>query len=159
MACFLLPSSLPQLIPTKKISLKEIRESFENAVIRHMMAETPCGVLLSGGLDSSLVAAIAARYQSTRGASDAIAFPRLHSFCIGLVGSPDLKAAEAVAELIGTKHHSYTFTIQEGLDALSDVIWHLETYDVTTIRASTPMFLMSRKIKATGVKMVLSGEV
>lgn len=146
-------------IPTRKITLQELRAAFEAAVVRHMMAETPCGVLLSGGLDSSLVAAIAARYQSRRADEAPEAdFPRLHSFCIGLKGSPDLKAAEQVAELIRTKHHSYTFTIQEGLDALSEVIWHLETYDVTTIRASTPMFLMSRKIKASGVKMVLSGE-
>eukprot|EP00667_Euglena_gracilis_P005261 EG_transcript_5296 len=147
------------IIPSRKIGLQELREAFEAAVVRHMMAETPCGVLLSGGLDSSLVAAIAARYQSRRaGETQEADFPRLHSFCIGLKGSPDLKAAEDVAALIHTKHHSYNFTIQEGLDALSEVIWHLETYDVTTIRASTPMFLMSRKIKASGVKMVLSGE-
>jgi asparagine synthase (glutamine-hydrolysing) len=111
-------------------------------------------VLLSGGLDSSLVAAIAARKIGKEGT----VWGKLHSFCVGLPGSPDLKAAREVASFLGTDHHEFTFTVQEGIDAISDVIYHIETYDVTTIRASTPMFLMSRKIKAMGVKMVLSGE-
>ena len=113
----------------------------------------------SGGLDSSLVAAICTRFV-TRGdtAASYKFFPKLHSFCIGLANSPDLQAAKKVADYLGTIHHSYTYTIQEGIDAISDVIYHLETFDTTTIRASTPMFLMSRKIKAMGIKMVLSGE-
>ena len=117
------------------------------------MSDVPWGCLLSGGLDSSLVASVACRH-----AARMTSFPRMHSFTIGLEGSPDIAAAEKVAKFLGTVHHSYKYTIQEGLDALSDVIYHLETYDVTTIRASTPMFLMARKIKAMGVKMVLSGE-
>eukprot|EP00775_Hariotina_reticulata_P001849 gene1849-2182_t len=119
------------------------------------MSDVPFGVLLSGGLDSSLVASIASRAIK---AQDSVWGNRLHSFCIGLPGSPDLKAAREVAQFLGTDHHELTFTVQEGIDAISDVIQHIETYDVTTIRASTPMFLMSRKIKALGVKMVLSGE-
>jgi asparagine synthase (glutamine-hydrolysing) len=119
-----------------------------------MMSDVPWGVLLSGGLDSSLVAAICARNIKRRSTS----FPKLHSFTIGLDGSPDLIAAKKVAEYLGTTHHAYTYTIQEGADAIREVIRSLETYDVTTIRASTPMYLMSRKIKAMGIKMVLSGE-
>ena len=150
------------------------------------MSEVPYGVLLSGGLDSSLIAAIAAREtervliaQKRRGLEGDVdrlshgegaglgadddnaglaAWPRLHSFSIGLPGSPDLLAAREVAKYLGTVHHEHTFTVEEGLDALQDVIYHLETFDVTTIRASTPMYLLSRKIKAQGVKMVLSGE-
>ncbi|GBF97422.1 asparagine synthase [Raphidocelis subcapitata] len=120
-----------------------------------MMSDVPFGVLLSGGLDSSLVASIAARKIARDGDSK---WGKLHSFCIGLEGSPDLAAARGVASFLGTDHHEFTFTVQEGIDAIGDVIAHIETYDVTTIRASTPMFLMSRKIKALGVKMVLSGE-
>lgn len=131
-----------------------LRHAFERAVVRRMMSDVPWGVLLSGGLDSSLVASICARHISRRSTS----FPKLHSFTIGLEGSPDIAAAAKVAEYLGTIHHAYTYTLQEGGDAVRDVIRSLETYDVTTIRASTPMYLMSRKIKAMGIKMVLSGE-
>lgn len=119
-----------------------------------MMSDVPWGVLLSGGLDSSLVASICARNIARHSAS----FPKLHSFTIGLTNSPDLKAAKKVADYLGTIHHAYTYTLDEGADAVHHVIRSLETYDVTTIRASTPMYLMSRKIKAMGIKMVLSGE-
>ncbi|KAI7092445.1 Asparagine synthetase, partial [Hortaea werneckii] len=192
----------PERIPSTPCDLKVLRETFEKSVRKRLMAEVPYGVLLSGGLDSSLVAAIAqretlrlqkeyARQQAllqsgttspaTNGGAaqqqtdstnedglagidenyrltDVPVLAQLNSFSIGLPNSPDGKAAQEVAKFLGTKHHSFTFTIQEGLDALFDVIFHLETYDVTTIRASTPMFLLSRKIKAMGVKMVLSGE-
>merc|ERR1719354_1016030 len=126
-----------------------------------MMCDVPYGVLLSGGLDSSLVSSIVCRYAKAmekEQSPNGIHFPQVHSFSIGLVGSPDLKSAKKVAEFIGTIHHEMVFTLQEGMDAIRDVIYHLETYDVTTIRASTPMYLMSRKIKAMGIKMVLSGE-
>jgi asparagine synthase (glutamine-hydrolysing) len=119
-----------------------------------MMSDVPWGVLLSGGLDSSLVAAICSRHIARRSTS----FPKLHSFTIGLAGSPDIVAAQQVADFLGTIHHAYTYTLEEGADAVRDVIKTLETYDLTTIRASTPMYLMSRKIKAMGIKMVLSGE-
>lgn len=119
-----------------------------------MMSDVPWGVLLSGGLDSSLVASICARHIARRSES----FPKLHSFSVGLKDSPDLKAAKVVADYLGTKHHSYTYTIEEGADAIRAVIAAIETYDVTTIRSSVPMYLMSRKIKAMGIKMVLSGE-
>ena len=126
-----------------------------------MMSDVPYGVLLSGGLDSSIISAVTRRYARRRieddGRSEAW-WPRLHSFCIGLEGSPDLASARTVAEHIGTVHHEFRFTVQEGLDALSDVIHHLETYDVTTVRAATPMYLMARRIRAMGIKMVLSGE-
>ena len=141
--------------------LAQLRESLEAAVKRQLMSDVPYGVLISGGLDSSLVAAIAAKYAAKRVESedqDPAWWPRLHSFSIGLSGSPDLAAARTAAAAIGTVHHEYQFTVQEGLDALSDVIYHIETYDVTTIRASTPMYLMARKIRAMGIKMVLSGE-
>lgn len=131
-----------------------LRHAFERAVTRRMMSDVPWGVLLSGGLDSSLVASICARHISRRSTS----FPKLHSFTIGLDGSPDIQAAQKVADYLGTIHHAYTYTLQEGSDSVRDVIRSLETYDVTTIRASTPMYLMSRKIKAMGIKMVLSGE-
>lgn len=138
-----------------------LRQALEDAIHRQLMCDVPYGVLLSGGLDSSLVAAIAKRYADKRVESDdteAAWWPRLHSFAIGLDGSPDLAAARVAAKAIGTQHHEFTYTIQEGLDALEDVIRHIETFDVTTIRASTPMFLLARRIKAMGIKMVLSGE-
>lgn len=153
-------ASYPTL-PTKKITLDEIRNALETSVKSHLMSDVPYGVLLSGGLDSSLVASIMAKHCAKRvetGSTQDAHWPRLHSFCIGLEGSPDLKAAQRVADFLGTVHHAFTFTIQQGLDALSEVIYHIETFDVTTIRSSTPMYLMSRKIRAHGVKMVLSGE-
>ncbi|XP_024364474.1 asparagine synthetase [glutamine-hydrolyzing] 2 [Physcomitrium patens] len=144
-------------VPSTPYQSLVLRAAFEKAVIKRLMTDVPFGVLLSGGLDSSLVAAVASRHIAGTKAAN-IWGKQLHSFCVGLQGSPDLKAAREVANYIGTQHHEFHFTVQEGLDALSDVIYHVETYDVTTIRASTPMFLMTRKIKALGVKMVLSGE-
>jgi asparagine synthase (glutamine-hydrolysing) len=144
-----------------QISARELREAFEAAVHRQLMSDVPYGVLLSGGLDSSLVAACAARFARRRiedGDQTEAWWPRLHSFAIGLKGSPDLAAAAIAAEALGTVHHGFTYTFEEGLDALPEVIRHIETYDVTTIRASTPMYLLARRIKAMGVKMVLSGE-
>lgn len=142
-------------------SPEKLRESFTEAVRSHLMGDVPYGLLISGGLDSSLVAALAMKFSKNRvddeNQSEAW-WPRVHSFSIGLEGSPDVAAAAKVAAQIGTVHHPLTFTIQEGLDALSEVIRHIETYDVTTIRASTPMYLMARAIKAMGIKMVLSGE-
>ena len=136
-----------------------VRRALEEAVERQLMTDVPYGVLLSGGLDSSVVAATAQRLAARRVEDGGPAWwPRLHSFAIGLEGSPDLKAAREVADHIGTEHHTFHFTVQEGLDALADVVYHLETYDVTTIRASTPMYLMARRIRAMGIKMVLSGE-
>ncbi|MDA9773485.1 asparagine synthase B [Saprospiraceae bacterium] len=140
---------------------QELRKALEDSVRRQLMSDVPYGVLLSGGLDSSLTAAIAKTYSETRVESDGTEkawYPQLHSFAIGLVGSPDLAAAQKVADQIGTVHHEVHFTVQEGLDAIRDVIYHLETYDITTIRASTPMYLLSRVIKSMGIKMVLSGE-
>ncbi len=144
-----------------EVPAQELREAFEAAVHRQLMTDVPYGVLLSGGLDSSLVAAVAARYARNRiedGDASEAWWPRLHSFAIGLKGSPDLAAAQVAAEMLGTVHHGFEYTFEEGLDALPEVIRHIETYDVTTIRASTPMFLLARRIKAMGVKMVLSGE-
>jgi len=138
-----------------------IHDALENAVISHLMTDVPYGVLLSGGLDSSITAALAAKHASMRVEDQEQSpawWPRLHSFAIGLEGSPDLLAAQTAADHIGTVHHGMTFTIQEGLDALDEVIYHLETYDVTSIRAATPMYLLARKIRAMGIKMVLSGE-
>jgi asparagine synthase (glutamine-hydrolysing) len=138
-----------------------VQKSLEAAVHRQLMSDVPYGVLISGGLDSSIIAAVTQRYARHRVEEDDKVeawWPRLHSFCIGLDGSPDIAKARKVADAIGTVHHEFIFTIQEGLDALRDVIYHIETYDVTSIRASTPMYLMMRKIRAMGIKMVLSGE-
>lgn len=143
------------------VSAAELRGAFERAVHRQLMSDVPYGVLLSGGLDSSLVAACAARFATRRIEEDDRTeawWPRLHSFAIGLDGSPDLAAAAVAAATVGTVHHGFRFTFEEGLDALPEVIRHIETYDVTTVRASTPMYLLARRIKAMGVKMVLSGE-
>ena len=180
----------PTNVPSTPVDLKVLRTALEKSVRKRLMAEVPYGVLLSGGLDSSLVAAIAQREtlrmqkkvleagKATTDDPNANAdlgeglvgiddddnlstdmyLPQLNSFSIGLPGSPDNEAALKVAKFLGTRHHVMTFTVEDGLNALSDVIYHLETYDVTTIRASTPMYLLSRKIKAMGIKMVLSGE-
>ena len=142
-------------------STTKIREALEESVKSHLMTDVPYGVLLSGGLDSSLISAITQKFASRRIEENDLSeawWPKVHSFACGLEGSPDLIAAQTVANSIGTIHHSVIFTEQEGIDALKEVIYHLETYDVTTIRASTPMYLMARKIKAMGIKMVLSGE-
>ncbi|MDF2180254.1 asparagine synthase B [Aliiglaciecola sp. CAU 1673] len=150
-----------EAVENNHTSLEDLKVAFEKAVKSHLMSDVPYAVLLSGGLDSSLVSAIAAKYAAKRiedNDQSAAWWPRLHSFAVGLEGAPDLIAARKVADMIGTVHHEIHFTIQEGLDAIKDVIYHLETYDVTTIRAATPMYLMSRKIKAMGIKMVLSGE-
>jgi asparagine synthase (glutamine-hydrolysing) len=148
-------------VPDKRIDASVVREALEAAVKRQLMCDVPYGLLISGGLDSSIIAAVAANYSKTRvesGDTEEAWWPRLHSFSVGLEGSPDLAAARKVADLIGTVHHEIKYTIQEGFDAVSEVIRHLETYDVTTIRAATPMYLMSRKIKSMGIKMILSGE-
>ena len=141
--------------------ISEIKIALEDAVHRQMMSDVPYGVLLSGGLDSSVISAVAKKYSSrrveTNDETDAW-WPQLHSFSVGLEGSPDLAAAQIVADHIETVHHEIKFTIQEGLDAIKDVVYNLETYDITTIRASTPMYLMARVIKSMGIKMVLSGE-
>ncbi|MGN2244503.1 asparagine synthase B [Frateuria sp. GZRR33] len=139
----------------------DLRIALEQAVQRQLMTDVPYGVLLSGGLDSSLIAACAARFARERvedGGQSEAWWPRLHSFAIGLEGSPDLAAAQLAAEALGTVHHGFVYTFWEGLDVLPEVIRHIESYDVTTVRASTPMFLLARRIKAMGVKMVLSGE-
>lgn len=142
-------------------SKEDLTEALEAAVKRQLMTDVPYGVLLSGGLDSSITSAVAKRFAAMRIEDDEQSeawWPQLHSFAVGLEGAPDLIAAREVADKIGTVHHEMTYTIQEGLDAIRDVIYHIETYDVTTIRASTPMYLLARKIKAMGIKMVLSGE-
>ncbi len=142
-------------------AIDNIRRGLEAAVHRQLMSDVPYGVLISGGLDSSIIAAIAKKFSGkrieTNDQTDAW-WPQLHSFSVGLEGSPDLAHAQEVADHIGTVHHGITFTIQEGLDALRDVIYYLETYDITTVRASTPMYLMARVIRSMGIKMVLSGE-
>lgn len=142
-------------------SIKELRNALEDAVERQLMSDVPYGVLLSGGLDSSIISAVAKKFAARRvesgGTKDAW-WPQLHSFVIGVEGSPDLIASRKVADHIGSVHHEITYTIQEGLDAIRDVIYHLETYDVTTVRASTPMYLLGRVIKSMGIKMVLTGE-
>ena len=140
---------------------KLLKRGLEEAVHRQLMSDVPYGLLLSGGLDSSIIAAIVKKFAQRRIESNDLRdawWPKLHTFAIGLEGSPDLAAARVVAEYIDSVHHEFTFTIQEGLDALNDVIYHIETYDVTSIRASTPMYLIARKIKSMGVKMILSGE-
>ncbi len=148
-------------VSTQPTDRERLAGALEDSVRSHLMSDVPYGVLLSGGLDSSLIAALAARHATRRVEDDEQSpawWPRLHSFAVGLEGSPDLAAAKKVADAIGTVHHGFTYTLQEGLDALEEVIHHLETYDVTTIRAATPMYLMARKIRAMGIKMVLSGE-
>lgn len=150
-----------EAVKENETSIAEIRDALEAAVHRQLMSDVPYGVLLSGGLDSSVTSAVAKKYSQMRiesGDTKEAWWPQLHSFSVGLEGSPDLAAAQKVAEHIGTIHHEIKFTIQEGLDAIKDVIFNLETYDVTTIRASTPMYLMARVIKSMGIKMVLSGE-
>ena len=150
-----------QAVKDNKTSIAEVRQALEDAVHRQLMSDVPYGVLLSGGLDSSVTSAIAKKYAERRIEADdkeQAWWPQLHSFSVGLEGSPDLVAAKKVANHIGTIHHEIVFTIQEGLDAINDVIYQLETYDITTIRASTPMYLMARVIKSMGIKMVLSGE-
>ncbi|MDG1292337.1 MAG: asparagine synthase B [Flavobacteriaceae bacterium] len=142
-------------------SIEDLHDALSDAVHRQLMSDVPYGVLLSGGLDSSITSALAKKFSSKRVESDDTQeawWPQLHSFSVGLEGSPDLAAAKKVSEHIGSIHHEVVFTIQEGLDAIKDVIYHLETYDITTVRASTPMFLMARSIKSHGIKMVLSGE-
>lgn len=148
-------------VEENETSIEELHDALEAAVKRQLMSDVPYGVLLSGGLDSSVTSALAKKFSQMRIESDDTKeawWPQLHSFSVGLEGSPDLAAAQKVADHIGTVHHEIKFTIQEGLDAIRDVIYNLETYDITTIRASTPMYLMARVIKSMGIKMVLSGE-
>ncbi|WP_179339856.1 asparagine synthase B [Winogradskyella ludwigii] len=148
-------------VKDNETSIAEVKEALEAAVHRQLMSDVPYGVLLSGGLDSSVTSAIAKKYAQKRiesGDTTDAWYPQLHSFSVGLDGSPDLAAAKVVADHIGTVHHEIKFTIQEGLDAIKDVIYNIETYDITTIRSSTPMYLMARVIKSMGIKMVLSGE-
>lgn len=150
-----------EVVPKMKVSSAKLRKELEAAVKRQLMCDVPYGVLISGGLDSSLVAAIVSKFRKKRvetGDKEEAWWPRLHSFSVGLKDSPDLEFARKVAKHIGTVHHETIFTVQEGLDAIKDVIYHLETFDVTTVRAATPMYLMARKIKSMGIKMVLSGE-
>ena len=148
-------------VKDNKADVAELREALVGAVKRQLMSDVPYGVLLSGGLDSSITSAIAARFAQNRieddGRSEAW-WPRLHSFAVGLKGAPDLIKAKEMADFLGTVHHEVNYTVQEGLDAIRDVIYHIETYDVTTVRASTPMYLLARVIKSMGIKMVLSGE-
>ena len=148
-------------VKDRPASTEAIREGLEASVRRQLMCDVPYGVLLSGGLDSSVISAIAGKYAARRIEEDsqtAAWWPRLHSFAVGLKGAPDLAKARMVAGHIGTVHHEINYTIQEGLDAIRDVIYYIETYDVTTVRASTPMYLLARVIKSMGIKMVLSGE-
>ncbi len=150
-----------EAVKDNRTSISELREALEAAVKRQLMSDVPYGVLLSGGLDSSIISAVAAKYAPMRieeAGKEEAWWPRLHSFAVGLKGAPDLVAARKVAEHIGTVHHEINYTVQEGLDAIRDVIYYLETYDVTTVRASTPMYLLARVIKSMGIKMVLSGE-
>jgi len=155
------PPWFSEQIPNTPLDYDLLRDTLDRAVVKCMMTDVPYGVLLSGGLDSSLISSIASRHALRRtedGERSAAWYPRLHSFSIGLENSPDLKYAKQVADYLGTAHHEFHFEVEEGIDALRDVIYHIETYDVTTIRASTPMYFLARKIKAMGVKMVLSGE-
>ena len=150
-----------QKVKNNKTNISDLHDALSDAVHRQLMSDVPYGVLLSGGLDSSITSALAKKFSSKRIESNdtqSAWWPQLHSFSVGLEGSPDLEAARKVSEHIGSIHHEVIFTIQEGLDAIRDVIYHLETYDITTVRASTPMFLMARSIKSHGIKMVLSGE-
>ena len=152
---------LAEAEPQEKAAVTEIHDALEASVKRQLMSDVPYGVLLSGGLDSSVISAIAEKYSTTRvenGGETKAYWPRLHSFAVGLKGAPDLAKARLVAEHIGTVHHEINYTIQEGLDAIRDVIYFIETYDVTTVRASTPMYLLARVIRSMGIKMVLSGE-
>ena len=152
---------LAEAEPQEKAAVAEIHDALEASVKRQLMSDVPYGVLLSGGLDSSVISAIAEKYSTTRvenGGETKAYWPRLHSFAVGLKGAPDLAKARLVAEHIGTVHHEINYTIQEGLDAIRDVIYFIETYDVTTVRASTPMYLLARVIRSMGIKMVLSGE-
>ena len=152
---------LAEAEPQEKAAVVEIHDALEASVKRQLMSDVPYGVLLSGGLDSSVISAIAEKYSATRvenGGETKAYWPRLHSFAVGLKGAPDLAKARLVAEHIGTVHHEINYTIQEGLDAIRDVIYFIETYDVTTVRASTPMYLLARVIRSMGIKMVLSGE-
>ncbi len=148
-------------VKNNKASIADVHDALEDAVQRQLMSDVPYGVLLSGGLDSSIISAVAKKYAAKRvetdGKSDAW-WPQLHSFAVGLDNAPDLIKAREVADHIGTIHHEINYTVQEGLDAIRDVIYFIETYDVTTVRASTPMYLLSRVIKSMGIKMVLSGE-
>ena len=148
-------------VKDNEADVAELREALVGAVKRQLMSDVPYGVLLSGGLDSSITSAIAARFAQNRieddGRSEAW-WPRLHSFAVGLKGAPDLIKAKEMADFLGTVHHEVNYTVQDGLDAIRDVIYHIETYDVTTVRASTPMYLLARVIKSMGIKMVLSGE-
>jgi len=151
----------PGFVPDQPYDPVALREALEAAVHRQLMCDVPYGLLISGGVDSSLISAIASRYRQRRVEEDDQSpawWPQIHSFAVGLEGAPDLAPARKVADSIGAIHHEIHFTIQEGLDALSDVIYHLETFDITTIRAATPMYLMMRKIRAMGIKMILSGE-
>ena len=146
---------------TDEECVHDVKVALEAAVKRQLMSDVPYGVLLSGGLDSSVISAITAKYAGKRIESsdkEQAWWPRLHSFAIGLADSPDLKAARLAAQALGTVHHEVHFTIQEALDAIDDVIYHLETYDITTVRAATPMYLLARFIKSMGIKMVLTGE-
>ena len=148
-------------VKDNETDISAIRKGLEEAVHRQLMSDVPYGVLLSGGLDSTIIAAVTAKFARQRiesGDTQEAWYPRLHSFAVGLEGSPDLAAARKAADHIGSVHHEIKYTLQEGLDAIKDVIYHLETYDVTTIRASTPMYLLARVIKSMGIKMVLSGE-
>ena len=150
-----------EAVKNNESSMTRLHDALEAAVRRQLMSDVPYGVLLSGGLDSSVISAIAKKHAELRVETDNQSeawWPQLHSFAVGLKGSPDLVKAREVAEHIGTVHHEIHYTIQEGLDAIRDVIYYIETYDVTTVRASTPMYLLARVIKSMGIKMVLSGE-
>ena len=151
----------PGRLPSAPLDIRGLREALEAAVRRQLMCDVPYGLLISGGVDSSIIASVAAKFKSGRvetGGKEPAWWPQLHSFSVGLKGAPDLEYARKVAEYIGSIHHEVNFTVQEGIDAVQDVIYHLETFDVTSIRAATPMYLMARKIRAMGIKMILSGE-